>query len=154
MDYQKEIDALFDGVYHPEKNCFFCGERCENECARSLIQTTAAPFFLLYPSDLGEFRTVASGFLDLVNRRGLSSSRKLYMMFSFISWMSRYEILHYFLMLDASNKQAIVEQLKRVQDEYRSLEEHKKIGGTLFTSKLEHIISFLEMDGKEIKEPF
>lgn len=154
MNYQQEIDALFDGVYHPEKNCFFCGERCGNECARALIETTSAPLFLLHPSDLGEFRTVAIDFLHLVNGRGFISSRKMYMMFSFISWMSRYEILHYFLMLDASNRQVVVENLKRVQDEYRSLEEHKKIGSTLFISKLEHIISFLEMDGKEIKEPF
>jgi hypothetical protein len=65
----EEIHALFDGIYHAEKECFFCKEFCKNKCAIECIHTEAARrriILLVNDSSLSSVTNAMRVFLKLI----------------------------------------------------------------------------------------
>lgn len=88
----EEIHALFDGIYHPEKECFFCKESCKNKCAIECIQAEAARrriILLLNDSSLKSVTNAMRVFLKLILYGILEDKQRKYLTYAFITYLMK-----------------------------------------------------------------
>lgn len=152
--YQTYFNPLFEGIYNEGELCLFCQERCGNDCACLTLDESVTEFNdLYYPMSLREVIMVMRDFMDEISRDSYTCQQRSYLTYSFVKWLSRYEVLHWLLELSEKGTGSFIIELKRIWEEYNESVNVKKIlSKTPFIDNLNHIISFLENGGMEIKQ--
>lgn len=152
--YQTYFNPLFEGIYDENEMCLFCGERCDNYCACLTLDESVTEFNDIYhPISLREVRMILQDFIDEISRDRYTCQQCAYLTYSFVKWLSRYEVMHWLLELSEKSIGGLILELKRIWEDYnKSVNVNEILSKTPFIDNLNHIISFLENKGIELKQ--
>jgi hypothetical protein len=158
MDFKKEIHSLFDGIYHPEKDCFFCGKRCENDCAIKCIESAfdynKEGLFIWLDSRYLWIRGIQIFTESIIPKHSANMNQNNYMIYAFVNYLVSYSELLYHILEHPNLSTSTIKMAKEMIKSYNEnlTKPSFILKDTLFLENVEYVLYFLE-NGGEIKHP-